>query len=227
MSSVTMELLAQQYVSALEEFLAGAEESALAHAYEIGRAAIDDGLGLLDIASLYREALSTALRGASDAPETARRAVQGVTFLAESLAAFEMAQEGYRVTSARLLETKDELERGAAALAATNEALHSEIAQRASAEEAARRAQEEAERANRAKSEFLSRMSHELRTPLNSILGFGQVLEMGQLDPDEIESVGQILAAGRHLLRLIDEILDIYRIETGRMALTLHAVRVK
>lgn len=88
------------------------------------------------------------------------------------------------------------------------------------------RAKLEADRANRAKSEFLSRMSHELRTPLNSILGFAQVLEMGDLEPDEQGPVEQILKGGRHLLTLINEVLDVARIESGRMALSLEPVHV-
>ncbi|MDA1190332.1 MAG: PAS domain S-box protein [Candidatus Poribacteria bacterium] len=78
----------------------------------------------------------------------------------------------------------------------------------------------EAERASKAKSEFLSRMSHELRTPLNSILGFAQLLDLDvEDDTAERESVDQILGAGRHLLSLIEEILDLSRIESGRMVL--------
>ena len=91
---------------------------------------------------------------------------------------------------------------------------------------ALREAQETAESANRAKSEFLSRMSHELRTPLNAILGFGQLLELDQLGGDQRESVDQILKGGRHLLDLINEILDISRIETGNLALSPEAVSV-
>jgi PAS domain S-box-containing protein len=79
----------------------------------------------------------------------------------------------------------------------------------------------EAERANRAKSEFLSRTSHELRTPMNAILGFGQLLEMDDaLGPEARESVEQILAAGRHLLTLIDEVLDISNAESGSILLS-------
>ena len=87
-------------------------------------------------------------------------------------------------------------------------------------------AKEEAERANAAKSEFLSRMSHELRTPLNSILGFGQVLTMESLGERQGSCVDHIIKAGRHLLNLIDEVLDISRIETGRLPLSPEPVRV-
>jgi PAS domain S-box-containing protein len=83
-----------------------------------------------------------------------------------------------------------------------------------------------AEAASRAKSEFLGRMSHELRTPLNAILGFAQLLELDGLEGDKRESVDEILKGGRHLLDLINEILDISRIETGQIALSLEPVNV-
>jgi PAS domain S-box-containing protein len=86
------------------------------------------------------------------------------------------------------------------------------------AEKALREAIAEAERANEAKSKFLSRMSHELRTPLNAILGFGQVME-SETGRKDREGVDQILRAGRHLLSLIDEILDLSKIEAGKIAL--------
>ncbi|HBY60829.1 MAG TPA: hypothetical protein DEH78_13485 [Solibacterales bacterium] len=93
-------------------------------------------------------------------------------------------------------------------------------------EEILRLARDEAERANNAKSEFLSRMSHELRTPLNAILGFAQLLEMSRINRKDRDSVEQILKAGRHLLLLINEVLDIAKIESGRLPLSLEAVRV-
>jgi signal transduction histidine kinase len=70
-------------------------------------------------------------------------------------------------------------------------------------------AKAEAERANVAKSEFLSRMSHELRTPMNSIFGFAQLMSMGELNPANKKGVNQILKSGKHLLELINEVLDI------------------
>lgn len=95
---------------------------------------------------------------------------------------------------------------------------------RRKAEQAQRDAQQEAERANHAKTEFLSRMSHELRTPLNAVLGFGQLLEMDTLTDDQRDAVSHILKGGRHLLDLINEVLDIARVESGNLALSPEAV---
>jgi signal transduction histidine kinase len=80
--------------------------------------------------------------------------------------------------------------------------------------------------ATHAKNEFLSRMSHELRTPLNAVIGFGQLLELDDLDPSQHEGVEQILKAGRHLLALINEVLDISRIESGTMSMSLEPVHL-
>ncbi len=85
----------------------------------------------------------------------------------------------------------------------------------------------EAERANRAKTEFISRMSHELRTPLNAILGFGQLLQSSDLDSDQHASVDHIVTAGGHLLGLINEILDISRIEAGQLRISAEPVAVQ
>lgn len=87
-------------------------------------------------------------------------------------------------------------------------------------------AKKEAEEANQAKSDFLSRMSHELRTPMNAILGFAQLLEMGDLNEKQIKSVHHILNSGQHLLNLINEVLEITRIESGKISISLEPVNI-
>jgi two-component system, sensor histidine kinase and response regulator len=101
-----------------------------------------------------------------------------------------------------------------------------DITERKHAEEALHEAKKEADRANHAKSEFLSRMSHELRTPLNAILGFGQLLERQNPTDQQRARVDHIMSAGRHLLNLINEVLDISRIEAGHLQLSLEPVAV-
>jgi signal transduction histidine kinase len=80
--------------------------------------------------------------------------------------------------------------------------------------------------ADEAKNEFLSRVSHELRTPLTSILGFGELLRGTTLDTDGAEWVDLILSAGRHLLDLLNDVLDIARIESGELSLSVEPVSV-
>ena len=102
-----------------------------------------------------------------------------------------------------------------------------DITEQMAAEQGLRAAEEAAMQANASKSEFLSRMSHELRTPLNAVLGFAQLLELDSLNAEQAESVEQILKAGHHLLNLINEVLDISRIESGRLSLSPEPVQVR
>jgi PAS domain S-box-containing protein len=101
-----------------------------------------------------------------------------------------------------------------------------DVTERSRDEKALREAKEEADRANHAKSEFLSRMSHELRTPLNAILGFGQLLQRQSPTDAQRTRVGHIVTAGRHLLNLINEVLDISRIDAGNFQVSLEPVSV-
>ncbi|MDR5899800.1 GAF domain-containing protein [Halomonas vilamensis] len=91
-------------------------------------------------------------------------------------------------------------------------------------------ARDQAEKANRAKSEFLSSMSHELRTPLNSILGFAQILASGKRNPlndKQLRQVNQIEKSGQHLLSLINEVLDLAKVEAGRLPLSIEPINVQ
>ena len=92
------------------------------------------------------------------------------------------------------------------------------------AHEAVRRAKEEAERANEAKSRFLSHMSHELRTPLAAIMGFAEFLHRDEKDEKRRSWSGHVLDGGRHLLAIVNELLEVSRIEAGKMMLATEPV---
>jgi len=107
--------------------------------------------------------------------------------------------------------------------------IRTDVTQRKLHDDELIQAKEAAEAGNRVKSEFLSRMSHELRTPLNAILGFAQLLEMDPVQPltsEQKEITGQILKGGWHLLELINEVLDLSRIEAGRMQIFIEDVQL-
>ena len=127
---------------------------------------------------------------------------------------------------ARLAERSEELSRARAELEKVRDEMETRVRDRTLSLKALKHAKEEADRANRAKSEFLSRMSHELRTPMNAILGFAQLLEMDDTTPEQRESIAHITRGGRHLLELINEVLDISRIEAGRLSLSPEPVEL-
>lgn len=131
----------------------------------------------------------------------------------------ETKEASFMVISRDITERKRSEDR----LRQLNDELEQRVADRTSA---LLEAKNEAERANQSKSDFLSRMSHELRTPLNAILGFGQLLALAEPDPVRHGHVQQILGGGKHLLALINEVLDLARVESGKMSVSLEPVSV-
>ncbi|HVZ86007.1 MAG TPA: ATP-binding protein [Polyangia bacterium] len=119
-------------------------------------------------------------------------------------------------------ELEVRVEKRTSQLMDANLRLKDEVAERERAQREMHEAKEAADTANRAKSAFLANMSHELRTPLNAVIGFSELLEQqifGGLNDKQRSYVGNVLVSGRHLLQLVNDVLDISKVEAGRMDL--------
>ncbi len=145
-----------------------------------------------------------------------------IDVLADAAARVEAGEYGNRLN----LRSRDELGTLAHAFDAMSEAIETDIEEREQAAEQLSAAQDQAESANRAKSAFLANMSHELRTPMNAIIGYSEML-LEEMEEEGIEDyvadLDKINAAGTHLLSLINDILDLSKIEAGRMDLYLES----
>lgn len=153
--------------------------------------------------------------------ERERHAVNEQTMVAVDEAELRTAARGVRLVRSQMLPIVNET--GVPQHVLT---VAEDITDRKADERALAAAKAEAERANRAKSDFLSRMSHDLRTPLNAILGFAQLLATEDLSADQHDSIRHIRSGGAHLLALINEVLDLARIESGHLSLSPEPVAI-
>ena len=192
-------LSAPNFPRVLSRRLEGMGEDALLEAYEEGRRALQGDASLVDLVGAFGDALLDRL--AMCGPDEAATAVKsGLDIMREAVVPFQMTVEGYR---SAIAEVEDRVRKRTAELET---------------------AKGEAEAASRAKSEFLSRMSHELRTPLNAVLGFAQLLGLDELTTDQRGAVSDILNAGQHLLVLVNEVLDLARVEAGHLSVSMEPV---
>lgn len=156
--------------------------------------------------------------------------------LAQALAAKAEADAANRGLLEREATIRQLYERSEAALSQAKQAKSDAEQARAQAEQAraqaeqakadAERSKAESERANRAKSEFLKNMSHEIRTPLTAILGYTDILEHEVNEEVRRHTVSTIKLAGKHLLSLVNDLLDLSKVEAGQLQLEMGEVNV-
>lgn len=146
---------------------------------------------------------------------------QAVICAAQNISNLKKIQDALHQKQAELEDVNRNLEgivaSRTAELAIGNEGLRAEVAERQKKTEELRAARDLAESANRAKSEFLANMSHEMRTPLNSIIGGTEYLDSAPLSEDQLRCLTMIRHAGDSLLVLINDLIDLSRIEAGQL----------
>jgi hypothetical protein len=172
--------------------------------YRVDPSAVRWGMHASELGPLFGEL--------ADAPEEEARAAreERIRFAANP----EETRIQRRLLDGRVLDVKKAVLPGGGCVMTIRE-ITEDLARRRELEEARARAEEH----SRHKSQFLARMSHEIRTPLNGVLGVAALLEQTALDAHQRELVRVIVGSGEMLVRLIDDILDLSRIEAGRISL--------
>jgi signal transduction histidine kinase len=183
----SLQLLAAECASALQEYLAEPQEAGLLQAYELGRRALTLQVGVAELGIVHRKLLAS-LPDAATAEERARVAQRAAEFLGETMAPLEMVAGGYReanVLMQRLSETLEELKQ-----------------------------------AGRRKDEFLAMLAHELRNPLAPLRNAIQLMRLAHYDAAEVGQASDLMERQvQHLIRLIDDLMDISRITRGKIEL--------
>lgn len=205
--------LGDRYKQALTEYVDGAGEEALLHAYELGRQSLADGFGVLEIAALHQEALVEVVLEKLGPYENARLAKLASEFFTESLAAFEIRQRGIQEAYTLVRSLNRELEERVHVRTADLERALDEL--RSTTEQIS-----EHERIEAMKDDFIATVSHELRTPLTSIhvsLALITMLLGEELSPRARELTDIACRNSQRLVRLIDSVLDLAKIEAGKL----------
>lgn len=208
MTTLAAGALAEEYAAALQEYSASGSEAALARAYQLGRGAMSDGVGVLEVAALHQ--MVSARLGGGPAPGRAGE------FLTEALAPFELTRRGLLEITAQLQDVNTGLQHRLAEALRAFETAQDELVERRRIEEL--------------KNEFICIISHEVRTPLTSIHGALNLLSSG-LGGELNEQGRQLLEVAyrnsQRLVRLVTDILDLQKIESGSMTFNMRPIEVK
>ena len=211
----TVRELTEEYATALREYLEEGGEEALMRAYQVGRGALREGLGVLEVAALHQEALVAALLTMLAPEESAQTARRASEFFSETLAPFEMTQRGVQEANTILRDLNRELEQRERIVLRAYRATKEEL--------------NEQKRLEQLKNEFISVVSHELRTPLTSIHGALGLINTGAMGEVSAEARQLLAVASRNsqrLVRLVDDILDLQKIESGEIPFQLQPLEI-
>jgi light-regulated signal transduction histidine kinase (bacteriophytochrome) len=176
--------ISAEYASVAAAFLAGQGEAGLERGYDLGRKAIGEHLGLLQIVDIYTKALNENLKRLS--PESANMMMRMTELLSATLAPFEMTHRGYQDSVVRLEGLNQELEHRTSELTEANHELES----------------------------FSYSVSHDLRAPLRGIAGFSQIIlqdSADTLDESGKENLNRVVASTKRMETLIDDMLELSR----------------
>lgn len=208
--------LTDQYSAALREYCAGGGEAPLLRAYQLGRNAVNAGVGVLEIATLHQEALVSTLLEKLALDESARIAQRASEFFAECLAPFELTHRGFEEAHAAMRDLNQGLERRLSAVLQDFESAQGEIL--------------EQKRMGKLKNDFISVISHEVRTPLTSIHGALNLLKSGlggELNAQGAKLLDVAYRNSQRLVRLVNDLLDLQRIESGTMTLNMRPFELR
>lgn len=189
--SVTLQGLTEQYATALQKYLAEGGESGLLRAYELGRQAVESGLGVLDMASIHQEVLVTLLSLAETIEESIGIVRTAQAFFTECVSPFEMTHRSFREAN-EVRRLNEVLKRRTEELKTVNEELEA----------------------------FGYSVSHDLRAPLRGIDGFSQALledYADKLDAQGRNYLKRIRAATERMAQLIEDLLNLSRVTRAEM----------
>ena len=192
--SEQLQRLRQEYIAGLQAYLLHGGEGALSQAYELGRRAMVEGLGVLDMAALHREVIDSLVLSAS-AADRAHFAHAAAEYFNELLSPFEMSFRGYRMANEDLQRLNEALRHQKTALENVNRELES----------------------------FSYSVSHDLRAPLRAIDGFGQLLADhcgDRLDAEGKRYLRFIREATARMAQLIEDLLSLAKVTRGEMVRT-------
>lgn len=208
--------LTEHYSTALRAYCTGGGEAALLRAYQLGRNAVSADVSVLEIATLHQEALVSALLEMLALEESARIAQRASEFFAECLAPFELTHRGVEEAHATMCDLNQGLERRLNAVLQDFESAQDELL--------------EQKRMEKLKNDFISVISHEVRTPLTSIHGALNLLKTGlggELNAQGMKLLDAAYRNSQRLVRLVNDLLDLQRIESGTMTFNLRPVDVR